>query len=1281
MKPLDPIALPLSGTQLIEASAGTGKTYTITTIVLRLLLETELSVDQIVVVTFTRAATSELRDRIRLRISAAAAAFEGAASGKPPESGKDPVLDSLLRTQHAERALGRLRRALRDLDRAAIFTIHGFAQRTLQQHAFESGARFDVELVGEQRLLVTEVAHDFWAKEIATLPEECWRVLRVCNVTLRSVTALAHVAAAWRDLPLEPDLSSIGSADLEGSLGDLSVAWARVVDEYRRGGDAAFALLAKPGFHKTYYSSDRLAAYRRTLDALSSLRPQLFKELPGAFKCLAAGSIKVNKGYTAPEHPLFDAIAALGEASDRCRAEAGRFVDALRCRLVKFARERVALEHERAGTQSFDDLLHGMRKALCESGKSEPGKADKVRGTALARQVRERYPVALIDEFQDTDPVQYEIFRRIYGVQRRGERTALFLIGDPKQAIYAFRGADIDAYLAAARDAAENVWTLTTNYRSDPGFVSALNCVFERLEEPFLHPGIAYTAVQAAPGRSDGSSRAGAAMPPLEIAYLTREEAGRTHSRNWEGTEEWQRLASEEIARLLASKVTLPGATGPVPLEPRHVAVLTRTNRQAQDIQEHLRLLGIPSVLQGDRTVFEAPEAGELALLLRALAEPSSGGAVRTALATRFLGLDASAIARVAEDEEEWEAWTLRFREWNGIWAERGLMQCLERVLREQDVVPRTLRELDGERRMTNLRHLAELLHQAECEGHLGIPGLLQWFDEARLDPTRHGMAPEAQQLRLESDADAVVLTTMHKSKGLEYPVVVLPFLGARSAPFSGEQENLRYHNPQRGGRLELDVRSKEHKSAQLEIATREHQAEAMRLAYVALTRARHHCLVLWGGVSGSFSSLAYLLHQPAADLGGLAVDVATRLKELDDAARYAEVEALALRSDGVIRVRQARLGLAPVYQREETKTSRPLTARQLRRRVPSGLRTSSFSAMTRSQEANSLSIQAREGRDVDEGTLIEPLTALSEFAAGEGTGDTSPVTLAEFPRGPKPGDLLHAILEKLPIQGLRTPSGDPASLHSIVEGELRRRGFSASHLPTVLQALEEILATPFAEGPETTLGAVFGGQCVAEMEFTLPVALGDEVGGHELDDPAPEGRATSATNDSPKARRSPVLTARGLAEAFSSEVEAPWSQDYPRRLARLGFGGWSGFLRGFIDLVFERNGRYFVVDYKSNHLGPTRDHYAAASMEPAMAEHHYYLQYVLYSVALHRYLRRRIVHYSIEQHFGGVYYLFLRGMHPSTGARRGVFFHRPGSTLIERVSALLGDQEASPCD
>jgi exodeoxyribonuclease V beta subunit len=1231
---LDPLALPLEGTQLIEASAGTGKTYTITTIVLRLLLERELPVDRITVVTFTRAATSELRDRIRRRIAGALAAFE---TGEAPVG--DQVLEQLLQVKARERAIRALASALRDLDRAAIFTIHGFAQRVLQEHAFESGARFDLELVGEQRTLVTEVAYDFWAAEIATLPERCWRAVQSCDVTLRSVVALAHVAAAWPDLPLSVDVSRAAPDELEGRLQRLEAAAAQLAEVYRRDGEEAWALLGRPGLHQRYYAPAKLDEYRRELELLCHSRPDLSAKGPDFVKHLAAGAIKANKGFTAPEHPLFEAVLAFADAREECRRAARAFVDGLRCRLVAFARERVAAEHERAGTQSFDDLLYSLRAALRANGRS---------AEALAQHIRTRYPVALIDEFQDTDPVQYEIFRRVYGGARRGEPTALFLIGDPKQAIYAFRGADIHAYLQAARDAAafgegrQGLWTLTTNYRSDPGFLAALNHLFGRVEQPFLHPDIGYTPVSAPPGKSDVLFRGERPVPPLELVYLTREAAGR--SAQWEGTEEWQLLAAREVLRLLRGEVTLRTSAGHVPVEPRHIAVLTRTNRQAQDIQERLRQLGIPSVLQGDRTVFEAPEATELALVLRALAEPTSSSAVCTALATRFLGLDAQAIAALAEDESEWEEWSLRFREWHAVWAERGFMQALEQVLRDRQVVQRTLEELDGERRMTNLRHLAELLHQAECERHLGIPGLLQWFDEARVDPSRHGVAPEAQQLRLESDADAVVLTTMHKSKGLEYPIVVLPFLGAKSAPFSSEQENLKFHNPKSGHRLELDVRARELKTEALELATQEHQAEAMRLAYVALTRARHHAVVLWGGVTGAFSSLGYLLHRPPATLGGLGVDVATRLRELDDAARLAELEHIAASSGGTIALRRATLEEDAVWTAPGRRSGAELAPLRLTRPVPAGVRTSSFSAMARSAQV--LSRPAREGRDVDEETGRErgPEAAPS---SGLRSTQASGVTLAEFPRGPKPGELLHAVLEKVPFG-----DGEVDGRRLIVEAELKRYGFSAELSTTVERALEEILRTPLAPEDPFTLGELRRDQRVCEMEFTLPVALAGE---------AP-------------------LSARALSEAMAAEARAPWDRAYLRRLARLGFGAWSGFLRGFIDLVFERGGAYFVVDYKSNHLGGALDDYRPEQLTGVMGEHHYYLQYVLYSVALHRYLGQRLADYDPTKHFGGVYYLFLRGMHPSTGPESGVFFHRPSVGLLEQVAALFHQERSAAC-
>ncbi len=1226
MRPLQPFDVPLTGTQLIEASAGTGKTYTITTLYLRLLLERELGVDEIVVVTFTKAATAELRDRVRRRIEEAACAF---ASGEAKES--DPILAGLLeRVPDRVAASARLEAALRGLDRAAIFTIHGFAQRMLQEHAFESGARFDLQLVGDQRALVTEVAYDFWAREIAPLPPDLWGLLVERRVSLASLVSLAYVAAAWPDLPLHGESQA---EDPRGAFDDYVRAWRRAKAVYEAHADAAFALLSPRALHATYFGLPKIARYRKELDAYFSRQPEAGELLPEAAERVNAGFFvetprAVKKGYEVPQHWLFSAMEELTKAHRALGDRADAFLGVLREKLVRYARERVTALHREAGTQSFDDLLYGLRAAL--QGRS---------GKGFARKIRDRHPVALIDEFQDTDPVQYEVFRRVYGTPNpSGKAPALFLIGDPKQAIYAFRGADVYAYLAAARDAADGAWTLTTNFRSDPGVLSALNALYGRIENPFLVEGIRYAPVGAPEGRGDRLRRKGQRVPPVEVLMLSRRAVGRPKG-VWQGTDEWGFVTAQEIARMLHSGADIDGR----PVEPRDVAVLTRSNAQAHQIQEHLRDLGIPSVLQGDRSVFEAAEADELARVMRALAEPSSGTAIRTALVTRFVGLRADELAALADDERAWEIWAERFRRWHATWAERGFVQAMGRLTGELSVVRVTLEATDGERRLTNLRHLIELLHQAEVEQHLGIVGLLQWFDEVRTDPSRQGMAPEAQQLRLESDAHAVTLTTMHKSKGLEYPIVYLPFLGAKAEMFGSERQNLRFHNPEAGERLELDVRIESQKGKPLEIAERESRAEAMRLAYVALTRAKHHLVILWGDPTPAFSSLGYLLHQPSESLGGLSTDIVARLKSMDADARLAEVEILAEASGGALKVRAVSVEPGPPYRVAQDDEAPLLTARRLRREaIGEAERTSSFSQMVRGVSHRQLSVQAREGRDVDEGAPLVPGASKREPEGAASESSPSTVILAEFPRGAGPGDFLHAVFENAPFA-----EGDPEARRRVVQSELGRHGFDAEWAPTVVASVEQVLSTPLASDDESLrLGNLARHERVAEMEFTLPVSR--------------------ATEEGP-------LSAERLGRALASGGQpAPWPADYPERVSQLGFRNWSGFLRGFIDLVFEHDGRFYVLDYKSNHLGVSPDDYVRDRLTPAMADHHYFLQYLLYSVAVHRYLRQRVVGYSYERHFGGVYYLFVRGISPETGADRGVFFDRPSEALIKGLSDLL---------
>ncbi len=1157
MKPLDPLTVALAGTNLIEASAGTGKTHTITNLYLRLLLELRLSVGQILVVTYTNAATAELRARVRDRLRQALAAFEAGGNGD------DDFLDRLVA---ARREAGMLEQdrvqlvvALHGFDEAAIFTIHGFCQRMLQENAFESGVAFDTELITNQSPLLTEVVQDFWVRELHAAPPDFVHHLAESKTTPTSLEQLATRVIAHPDMPVLP------TDDGESPDDDLD---ARVLR--------------------------------------------------------------------------------------------------LRLDFIGYARRELRRRKERARTQSFDDLLYRLAEALRGPG-----------GAYLAETIRQRFRAALIDEFQDTDPVQYEIFRRAY---RDGD-AVLFLIGDPKQAIYAFRGADVFAYIQAKHDAAGAPRTIDVNYRSDPSLVAAVNALFGRLQQPFVFADIPFIRVKPAPGATDRLGGGAAGEPPLHILLVdpaTAKTRGRVINKGW-GETELPRFVAAEIVRFLGSGATI----GTRPVAPSDVAVLCRKNKQAAMMQEALRDLGVPTVLETEASVFETPEAEEVERVLLALADPGDARAIRAALCTRMMGENAAGLRLLDQEEQRWDEWVARFQRWSDLWTQRGFVAAFRALLDAQGVQPRLLALLDGERRLTNVLHLLELLHAASTEERRGPQALVQWLAQMRTDvDSRAALAGEAAQIRLESDAAAVKLTTVHKSKGLQYPIVYCPFLWDGALLGHGDKDAVRFHDPDDGNRLKLDIGSAEH-DAHEALAETEAFAENLRLLYVALTRARHSCTVVWGGFYGAeHSALGYVLHQPAAaetadepkphpskrsrtarpegppssgDVSkgarwtksplpapdavrqATAIHIKSLFSSRDDADVRAEIEALAATAPDCIGV--GTLSVEPVARYTPPAGATPtLACRSATRELRPIWRVSSFSALAASGAR--LSLPAEEGLDHD--------AAVETGAAGAtAPAVATPIVLHEFPRGARAGQLVHQVLEDLDF------AADAQALAGQVRRTIHGFGFDDVWAEPLARALADVLGTDLGAGASPLrLRDVPLARRTSELEFMLPVA----------GEPSAD-----------------LLTAKRIAAVLARHAAAPVPPDYAARVAALGFGALAGFLRGFIDLVFERDGRWYLVDYKSNMLGPRPQDYEPERLLGAMSEHHYFLQYHLYVVALHRHLASRLPDYDYERDFGGVRYLFLRGMAPRYRRHNGVFRDRPSRALIESLSDVLAGRQEAP--
>jgi exodeoxyribonuclease V beta subunit len=1202
----DPLQVASAGVQLIEASAGTGKTYSIASLYLRLLLERRLTVEQILVVTFTEAATAELHERIRTRLRLAAQAFED------QHGGDDSFLCQLIeRSADSEADHRLLARAVSDIDKAAVSTIHGFAHRVLQQHALETGLLFDLELTGATGVLVREITEDYWSGFFYDCDHRLASLIRqgVSPAQLRGLTqeAIRHGDFAIAgEIPAEDEIAALVTQYCQG------YAEARACWQEQRGALVQYFAQAE-GLTASFKTILAQGLLDRLADFFAQAEPKAFA-LPGQADLLAAENIFQPEGkvFTATalkkgrvqDNPFFapwGRVVAQAETMAK-RGQALFLAGAARAIRAELPKRLLAAQQ-----QSFDELLTGLDRAL----RGE-------QGAQLAQRIRARFPVALIDEFQDTDPIQYRIFRTIYG---GGGTEALFLIGDPKQAIYAFRGADIHAYLEAAGRAESEKYTMATNWRADRKMVAALNTLYGALPQPFGDARIGYAQVAARPGAEDLWHSPSLGSEPLQFLTLPEGLGGTRGGRLIKNqlVPMIPDLIAGDIAGLLAGDAQI----GALPIRAGDIAVLVRTNTQAAEIQAALRGRGINAVLQSKASVWSSPEAQECLRLLAAVAEPGNEQLLRKALATTMLGFTGNDLDRLNQAEAELHALMGRVSSWQEVWQKNGVMRMLLAAWQEHSVTSRLLLLEDGERRLTNLRHLAELLQEAESRNHLSPLMLVDWFSRT-LAASETG---EEAELRLESDEDAVQLVTIHRSKGLEYPVVYCPYLflgggGASRQPF------VSLHDPEADWQGKIVLFPDDEARA---LAAAERFAEELRLAYVAMTRARHCCHILWAPVSGyDASALAWLLHGDQASSpealsqhlkGCTAQDLLDRLQDRAKAGEGWQV-------------RQLQAGTAALGEAARPTEALELTCRTPIRKLAQVWRIGSFSHLTAqsSHDPGEREPEAAVGGSSEDAAVPEPVTEIPATAL---------IPLAQFPKGPVAGNFFHTLFEVASF-----PQEDPAQLQEQVREQLRFYGYPELWLAPVCRALfVEVFKTPLRAADSFCLGDLPDTQRLNEMPFTFPVGAG-------------LGEDAS-------------LSAELLAQPFIDHPQGI-PAGYAESLRALRFIPLRGFLKGFIDLVCVFEGKWYLMDYKSNHLGASQEDYARAKLPAAMAHHHYFLQYHIYTVALHRYLTCRLPGYAYERDFGGVFYLFFKGMHPDSGSDFGVFADLPPLARIEQLSRIF---------
>lgn len=1379
---LDPLTLPLYGSRLIEASAGTGKTWTIAALYVRLVLGhgpgplsshghgqnspagRPLLPPDVLVMTFTRAATRELVERIRARLVQAAASFRAGAALE-----SDPFLAALL--QHyrdadaRSQAAWRLDVAAQCMDEASIFTIDAWCQRVLREHAVDSDSLLDdTQLLPDTTQLLTTAVQDYWRQHCYPLSDALLEAVSARwdgpMALLRDITAV--LPALESGAKLETDgAGEVDASSVSDSLGQsLQAARQRQREQLQQfaqdwqhiHGPALTQWLHghTPEGKKSVFGLG-WAHLRRWLDVLESWAQQpdtsLAERLGTGAQRLTPEGLREKLPADVDVPPAAHALQAILDALSHNASEQTLWTHA-----VQHITRRLHWLKTQNASFGFADMLHRLDAALRGP-----------QGEALAQRLRQQYPVALIDEFQDTSALQYRVFDRIYRIADNSAATALLLIGDPKQSIYAFRGADIHSYLYARRATEGRHYVLDTNYRSSAAVVQAVNAWFERAERRSGAGAFMYRRADAAPdaasplpfapvqarGRrevfmQDGQPAAAmhivwqAALPDANGAQTLNAETLRQHLAHACAQRIVQWLNAPDTGFVSADGPCDTGAVKAPPLQrvrPGDIAVLVRTGTEAEAIAHALHRCAVPSVYLSQRaSVFASSMARDLLYWLHAVAHPLDYQATRAALATHMCGLPLSQLVQLHDDDQQLDAWSEQFHHLHRIWQRQGVLAMLRQSLHRLQLPRRWLHdegstEGTGERRLTDYLHLAELLQNASATLE-GEQALLRWLAE-RIAAC--GQSSDEQILRLESDAQLVQIVTIHKSKGLEYPIVCLPFasLALLHRPLSGQPllqsvtdatvTDATDGPPERRLLLHYD-------QAQVQAADNDRLREDLRLFYVALTRARH---ALWLGTGpqrrgrdtdciAHRSASGYLLAGDVAQtpqqwvqhLHALAQHAAGQVPAGQPAPITVQLLA-AIANDSatpepvaVLHRLQFGATLRPmhIYRAEFDRRWTIASFSALVRDMAGEIRTAplatagSPSALTVAV-AESAHLPVNSSGDAPPGdwpygagmhALVQavplpPHTALHtpRRADDEGIDESEAPTLWVsmtqekggipafcaptavavgvqpeppsaiwhcFPKGRHTGNLLHGLLQWLAQEDFALPppaqcSSPASATHKRNLDRIVQQLIHAGHSPEQARAALPWLCAIVHHrlmGPGCTLHETIAN--LPEMEFWLPAA---HLQAEQVDTLC----------------RAHILT---------GQPRAP----LPQRSLH-------GMLMGFADLVFCHAGRYWVLDYKTNHLGEHDSAYSADALSAAMLHHRYDVQAVIYLLALHRLLRLRLgAAYRPETMLGGALYYFVRGIHGSGGAVHTIAATADVVAMLDTLlQSLGGGEDADPYD
>jgi len=1085
-KTFDVKAVELSGSNLVEASAGTGKTYSIAILVLRLIIEKNIDIKQILMVTFTKASVAELESRIREFIREAYHYLQN--SNYTIDGLIQQIVENGIKQTNRNIVMDRLRGATLNLDETAIFTIHSFCQKTLTEFAFETHQLFGSELLDNQLQLIEKAINEYWRKEITQLPIENLELLQSAGLSKDVLKEVAQKGLSGRKFIYEEKL-------------DLKLYFDRAIKKNKK-----VEQLFESFVSDFFKSPEREPAH---IEAGGKNPTSSF--LPVCNNAEAFLETLINKRATKYVEKLFPILLGKALMYKEERDKKGEILKDILYfyygRSIDLVHAHISKVKHRLSVMVFDDLIVNLHQAV--TGSQED---------LLKAELQKKYKAVFIDEFQDTDQLQYEIFDKLFG-----KSSILFYIGDPKQAIYSFRGADIDTYKRAAASTS-NAFTMDRNFRSTSKLIQGMNLFFDLIENPFADTKIQYEAVKNGKPIDELQLNDKDVKP---IAYMVCPNKSKIAEQT-----------SYYILDLLLNAYQIEKRK----IKPSDIAVLVRSKSEGLLIKKALDKIKIPSVTIDDIKVLQSIEAQNILYILKAIINPNRAN-INRALLTPLILVDKSYLLQESlEDDFD------KFRNIAEEWQKTSVLGALSLFLKLYGVKARLL-EKKEERILTNILQIMELLHQKELNDKLLPEELLNSLQNILQGEDVQG---DEYIQRIESDEDAIKIVTIHKSKGLSYNIVFAPYLDLSPKL---DHTFIEYKNPKLEACFSMYKADDE-----VELYKIQTEQENRRLIYVTLTRAVYK---------------NYIFHNTNSR-GGKG-SIMHFVKAMENNPFFEALEIL-----------DAPLELylpPPIKEKKKVK----LFSRDIKK---------NWSVLSYSQLSDShISFSAEEKENWD--------SSFDEFV------------FDKLPKGPTAGNFLHNLFEYADF----TQSNFEELIKKV--GKKYTRIFDETYLSEYQALITNVLNAKYTD-KGFKLSEIKNQQKLPELEFYFNLS-------------------NFSTQKIQK-----------LSHLINIE---------PSRITQ-------GMMYGFVDLLFEHENKYYILDWKSNFLGNELEKYSSEQIELAMQGNNYHLQYLIYTVAVKRFLESKLSNFSYKEHFGGVLYVFLRGCRKDKAT--GVFYSKPKEELINKLDKLF---------